>query len=370
MPLATLKEVLGIATQSKTAIPGFNIDNIEIPEAIITAAEEYHCPVILTIGQGAIQAGQMHHLADVVRRLADERDAVLLAHNYQVPEIQDVADHTGDSLALSRIAADSSASTIVFCGVHFMAETNKILCPDKTVLIPDLNAQCSLAESCPPDKFAKFVEEHPGYTVLSYVNTSAAIKALTDVVVTSGNAVQVVESFPKDEKLIFGPDRNLGSYINSVTGRNMLLWDGACHVHSRFSPAKLAQMKKEHPAAKVLAHPECGAEILKLADYTGSTAAMLKFAATSNAEEFLVVTESGILHEMRKSCPGKKFIPVPPEDGACPCNECEYMRLVTMEKLYNCLKYQWPAVDVNPPVAEKAVRPIKRMLDISNRAKQ
>ena len=301
-------------------------------------------------------------LAAEIRRMCREKNAIILSHYYTPGDVQDVADFVGDSLALAQKAAKTDADIIVMCGVHFMAETNKILCPDKTVLIPDLNAQCSLAESCPPDKFAKFVEEHPGYTVLSYVNTSAAIKALTDVVVTSGNAVQVVESFPKDEKLIFGPDRNLGSYINSVTGRNMLLWDGACHVHSRFSPAKLAQMKKEHP--------ECGAEILKLADYTGSTAAMLKFAATSNAEEFLVVTESGILHEMHKSCPDKKFIPVPPEDGACPCNECEYMRLVTMEKLYNCLKYQWPAVDVNPPVAEKAVRPIKRMLDISNRAKQ
>lgn len=309
-------------------------------------------------------------LAAEIRRMCREKNAIILSHYYTPGDVQDVADFVGDSLALAQKAAKTDADIIVMCGVHFMAETNKILCPDKTVLIPDLNAQCSLAESCPPDKFAKFVEEHPGYTVLSYVNTSAAIKALTDVVVTSGNAVQVVESFPKDEKLIFGPDRNLGSYINSVTGRNMLLWDGACHVHSRFSPAKLMQMKKEHPAAKVLAHPECGAEILKLADYTGSTAAMLKFAATSNAEEFLVVTESGILHEMRKSCPDKKFIPVPPEDGACPCNECEYMRLVTMEKLYNCLKYQWPAVDVNPSVAEKAVRPIKRMLDISNRAKQ
>ena len=252
-------------------------------------------------------------LAAEIRRMCREKNAIILSHYYTPGDVQDVADFVGDSLALAQKAAKTDADIIVMCGVHFMAETNKILCPDKTVLIPDLNAQCSLAESCPPDKFAKFVEEHPGYTVLSYVNTSAAIKALTDVVVTSGNAAQVVESFPKDEKLIFGPDRNLGSYINSVTGRNMLLWDGACHVHSRFSPAKLMQMKKEHPAAKVLAHPECGAEILKLADYTGSTAAMLKFAATSNAEEFLVVTESGILHEMRKSCPDKKFMPQLPE---------------------------------------------------------
>ncbi len=210
-------------------------------------------------------------LAAEIRRMCREKNAIILSHYYTPGDVQDVADFVGDSLALAQKAAKTDADIIVMCGVHFMAETNKILCPDKTVLIPDLNAQCSLAESCPPDKFAKFVEEHPGYTVLSYVNTSAAIKALTDVVVTSGNAVQVVESFPKDEKLIFGPDRNLGSYINSVTGRNMLLWDGACHVHSRFSPAKLMQMKKEHPAAKVLAHPECGAEILKLADYTSSS---------------------------------------------------------------------------------------------------
>ena len=259
-------------------------------------------------------------LAAEIRRMCREKNAIILSHYYTPGDVQDVADFVGDSLALAQKAAKTDADIIVMCGVHFMAETNKILCPDKTVLIPDLNAQCSLAESCPPDKFAKFVEEHPGYTVLSYVNTSAAIKALTDVVVTSGNAVQVVESFPKDEKLIFGPDRNLGSYINSVTGRNMLLWDGACHVHSRFSPAKLMQMKKEHPAAKVLAHPECGAEILKLADYTGSTAAMLKFAVTSNAEEFLVVTESGIIRAPTKS--SSPFHPKTAHAHATNANTC------------------------------------------------
>lgn len=309
-------------------------------------------------------------LAAEVRRMCREKNAVILAHYYTAPDIQDVADFVGDSLALAQKAALTDADIIVMCGVHFMAETCKILCPDKTVLIPDLNASCSLAESCKADEFEKFIKAHPDHTVLSYVNTSAAVKALTDVVVTSGNAREVVESFPKDEKLIFGPDRNLGNYINSVTGRSMLLWDGACHVHSRFSAEKLAALMKRHPGAKVLAHPECKGAVLKMADHVGSTAALLKYAQASGSNEFLVATESGILHEMQKSCPEKRFIPVPPDDSTCACNECNFMRLNTMEKLFNCLKYLSPAIDVSLPVAEKAARPIRRMLDISKNAKR
>lgn len=309
-------------------------------------------------------------LAAEVRRMCREKNAVILAHYYTAPDIQDVADFVGDSLALAQKAALTDADIIVMCGVHFMAETCKILCPDKTVLIPDLNASCSLAESCKADEFEKFIKAHPDHTVLSYVNTSAAVKALTDVVVTSGNAREVVESFPKDEKLIFGPDRNLGNYINSVTGRSMLLWDGACHVHSRFSAEKLAALMKRHPGAKVLAHPECKGAVLKMADHVGSTAALLKYAQASGSNEFLVATESGILHEMQKSCPEKRFIPVPPDDSTCACNECNFMRLNTMEKLFNCLKYLSPAIDVSLPIAEKAARPIRRMLDISKNAKR
>lgn len=320
------------------------------------------------IADGPVPAGT--DLAAEVRRMCREKNAVILAHYYTAPDIQDVADFVGDSLALAQKAALTDADIIVMCGVHFMAETCKILCPDKTVLIPDLNASCSLAESCKADEFEKFVKAHPDHTVLSYVNTSAAVKALTDVVVTSGNAREVVESFPKDEKLIFGPDRNLGNYINSVTGRSMLLWDGACHVHSRFSAEKLAALMKRHPGAKVLAHPECKGAVLKMADHVGSTAALLKYAQASESNEFLVATESGILHEMQKSCPEKRFIPVPPDDSTCACNECNFMRLNTMEKLFNCLKYLSPTIDVSLPVAEKAVRPIRRMLDISKNAKR
>lgn len=233
------------------------------------------------------------------------------------------------------------------------------------MLIPDLNATCSLAESCPADDFARFVKEHPGHKVISYVNTSAATKAVTDVVVTSTNARQIVESFPEDQPLIFGPDRNLGAYINSVTGRSMLLWNGACHVHERFSVEKLVELKKEHPGAKVLVHPECKGPVVKLADVVGSTAALLKYAVASDNDTFLVVTESGILHEMQKQAPEKRFIPVPPDDSTCNCNECNFMRLITLQKVYNSLRYEWPTVHVSEDVAEAAIKPIQRMLDIS-----
>ena len=246
-----------------------------------------------------------------------------------------------------------------------MGETAKVLCPDKKVLVPDLNAGCSLADSCPADKFAEFVKAHPGYTVISYVNTTAAVKAVTDVVVTSTNAKQIVESFPKDEKIIFGPDRNLGNYINSITGREMLLWDGACHVHEQFSVEKIVELKAQYPDAVVLAHPECKSVVLKLADMVGSTAALLKYAVNSDKQRFIVATEAGILHEMQKKCPQKTFIPAPPNDSTCGCNECNFMRLNTLEKLYNCLKYEFPEVTVDPEVSREAVKPIKRMLEIS-----
>ena len=307
----------------------------------------------------------MNHLIEAINRLKREKNALIMGHYYQRSEIQEIADYIGDSLALAQQAAKTTADIIVMCGVHFMGETAKVLCPDKKVLVPDIAAGCSLADSCPADAFEKFVKEHPGYTVISYVNTTAAVKALTDVVVTSTNARQIVESFPKDEKIIFGPDRNLGSYINSVTGRNMLIWDGACHVHEQFSVEKMIEIKKQHPQAIILAHPECKGAVLKLADVIGSTAAVLKYAVASPEKEYIVATESGILHEMRKKCPQTTFIPAPPMDSTCGCNECNFMRLNTLEKLYNCLKDETPEITVDPAIAEKAVRPIKRMLDIS-----
>ncbi len=304
-------------------------------------------------------------LKQAIRQLCAEKNAIVLAHYYTEGAVQDVADFVGDSLALAQTAAATTADIIVMCGVHFMGETCKILCPDKKVLLPDAAATCSLAESCPADRFAEFVKAHPGYTVISYVNTSAATKAVTDVVVTSSNARQIVESFPRDEKIIFGPDRNLGSYINSLTGRQMLLWDGACHVHERFSVEKIVALKQEYPGAKILAHPECRGAVLKLADVVGSTAALLKFAVESPEQTFLVATESGILHEMQKKCPAKTFIPVPPDDPGCACNECSYMRLNTLEKVYACLRDGRPEVHVPADIAEKAVRPIRRMLEMS-----
>lgn len=304
-------------------------------------------------------------LIEEINLLRRKKNAVILAHYYQRGELQDVADYVGDSLALAQWAAKTDADVIVMCGVHFMGETAKILCPDKKVLVPDMEAGCSLADSCKADEFARFVEAHPGYTVISYVNTSAAVKAYTDVVVTSTNARQIVESFPKDEKIIFGPDRNLGNYINSITGREMLLWNGACHVHEQFSVAKIMELKKQYPDADVLAHPECKAVLLKLADKVGSTAALLKHAVKSDKKRFIVATESGILHEMQKQCPDKEFIPAPPEDSTCACNECNYMRLNTLEKLRDCLRDETPEIVVDKNVAERAIRPIQRMLDIS-----
>jgi quinolinate synthase len=288
-----------------------------------------------------------------------------MAHYYQMGDIQDIADVVGDSLALAQKAAQTDADIIVLCGVHFMGETAKILSPTKKVLVPDLNAGCSLADSCPADAFEAFTKAHPDHTVISYVNTTAAVKALTDVVVTSTNAKKIVDSFPKDAKLIFGPDRNLGNYINSVTGRSMLLWDGACHVHEQFSVEKLVKLKSEHPDSLVLAHPECKQTVLLMADFIGSTQALLNYATLSDKTSFLVATESGILHEMQKHNPTKEFIPVPPNDSTCACNECNFMRLNTLEKLYNCLLNETPEILIDEEVRVKAVKPILRMLEMS-----
>lgn len=302
-----------------------------------------------------------------ILRIKKEKNAVILAHYYQRNEIQDIADYIGDSLALAQIAARVDADIIVMCGVHFMGETAKVLCPDKKVIVPDMNGGCSLADSCPADKFETFVKEHPDHTVISYVNTSAAVKAHTDIVVTSSNAKEIVESLPQEEKIIFGPDRNLGNYINGITGRNMLLWDGACDVHEKFSVDKILSLKKENPGAKILVHPECKKPLQMVADKVGSTQALLNYSISDDCDTFIVATESGILHEMQKKCPNKTFIPAPPEDGTCSCNECAYMKLITLEKLYNSLKYELPEINVDKSIAEKAVLPIKRMLEISEK---
>lgn len=306
-------------------------------------------------------------LKSEIRQMCHEKNAVIMAHYYTEGVVQDVADFVGDSLALAQKAAQTDADIIVMCGVHFMGETAKILCPGKKVIVPDLNATCSLAESCPAEDFARFVADHPGHTVISYVNTTAATKAVTDVVVTSSNARQIVESFPKDTPIIFGPDRNLGNYINSITGRSMVLWDGCCHVHEKFSLEKILELKKQYPDAKVLVHPECKGAVVKLADKVGSTAALLKYSIEDSAQTFIVATESGILHEMKKACPQKTFIPAPPEDGSCACNECNYMKLVTLQKIYNSLKHEWPSIEVDAEVAKKAVVSIERMLEISEK---
>ncbi|MEA4984981.1 Quinolinate synthase A [bioreactor metagenome] len=300
-----------------------------------------------------------------INRLKKEKNAVIMAHYYQMGDIQDIADQIGDSLALAQWAAKTEADIIVLCGVHFMGETAKILSPHKKVLVPDLEAGCSLADSCPADDFEKFVKEHPDHTVVTYVNTTAAVKALTDVVVTSTNAKKIIDQLPKDEKIIFGPDRNLGNYINSVTGRNMLLWDGACHVHEQFSVEKLVKLKAEHSDAAIIAHPECKKPLLLMADFIGSTQALLNYTVNSDKNKFLVATESGILHEMQKKNPDKIFIPVPPNDSTCACNECNFMRLNTLEKLYSCLKNESPEIIIDEAIREKAVKPILKMLEMS-----
>ena len=299
--------------------------------------------------------------------LKKEKNAIILAHYYQESEIQDIADFVGDSLALAQWAAKTTAEIIVLCGVHFMGETAKILSPGKRVFIPDMKAGCSLAESCPADEFGAFVHAHPDHTVISYVNTTAAVKALTDIVVTSTNAKVIVESLPEDEKIIFGPDKNLGDYINKLTGRNMLLWDGVCHVHEQFSLERILELKKEYPSALLLAHPECPGYLLQITDHVGSTSSILKFATQSDNKQFIVATEAGILHQMQRENPNKEFIPAPPEDSTCACNECFYMKMNTLEKLYLCLKNERPEIFVDEETRIKAVKPIERMLELSTK---
>jgi len=304
-------------------------------------------------------------LIEKINLLRKEKNAVIMAHYYQEGAIQDIADMIGDSLALAQWATKTTADILVVCGVHFMGETAKILSPHKKVLVPDMNAGCSLADSCKAEDFEAFIKQHPGHTVISYVNTTAAVKALTDVVVTSTNARKIVDQFPQDAKLIFGPERNLGASINKISGRNMVLWNGACHVHEQFSVEQLVSLKKQYPEAKVLAHPECKNVVLMLADYIGSTQALLNYATESNDTTFLIATESGIIHEMQKRNPSKTFIPIPPVDSTCGCNNCQYMRLNTLEKIYDCLKNETPEILVDEAIRVKAVKPILKMLEMS-----
>ncbi|CAH0209098.1 Quinolinate synthase A [Pedobacter sp. Bi27] len=299
-----------------------------------------------------------------IEKLKKEKNAIILAHYYQEPDIQDIADYIGDSLGLSQEAAKTDADVIVFAGVHFMAETAKILSPNKTVLLPDVKAGCSLADSCPPHLFRKFKEKYPDHLVITYVNCTAELKALSDIVCTSTNAVQIVESLPKDQKIIFGPDRNLGAYVAKKTGRDLVLWNGACMVHEIFSQEKITKLKERHPNAKFIAHPECEEVVLKMADYIGSTTGLLKYTITNPATEFIVATESGIIHQMEKANPTKTFIPAPP-NNSCACNDCPYMKRNTLEKLYLCIKNGLPEVTVPEHIIELARKPIQRMLDIS-----
>lgn len=299
-----------------------------------------------------------------IKKLKEEKNAVILAHYYQDADIQDIADYIGDSLGLAQQAEKTKADMIVFAGVHFMAETAKLLNPSKKVVIPDLRAGCSLADSCPPDEFRKFKEQHPNHVVISYINCTAAIKAQTDIICTSSNAIQIVQSVPKDKQIIFAPDKNLGRYIIEKTGRDMILWDGSCMVHEIFSQQKITKLKEQYPNAQVIAHPECEEVVLKLADFIGSTTGLLKYTQTNNCNEFIVVTESGILHQMHKASPHKLFIAAPPNNN-CACNDCPHMKLNTMEKIYLCMKYEKPEVNIAADLMDDALRPLKRMLEIS-----
>jgi quinolinate synthase len=307
------------------------------------------------------------NLVDEINIMRKEKNAIILAHYYQTSDIQDIADFVGDSLQLSQKSAKTSADIIVFAGVHFMAETAKILSPEKKVLIPDLNAGCSLAESCKPEDFKKFLEQYPGYTVISYVNTSAEIKALTDITCTSSNAIQIISSLPIDERIIFAPDKNLGNYIQKVTGRDMIMWQGACHVHEEFSLERIIKLKKLYPEAKIIAHPECEKPVLLIADHIGSTSSLLKFTSEDSSKIYIVATESGIIYQMKKANPDKEFIPAPPKDSTCACSDCNFMKLITLKKIYNCLKYEMPEVSVSEEIRNKAVRSIQNMLDISEK---
>ena len=305
------------------------------------------------------------NISDEIDKLRKSKNAVILAHFYQNSEIQDIADFVGDSLALSQQAAKTNSDIIVFAGVNFMAETAKILSPHKKVLLPDLNAGCSLAESCPSDKFAEFLKKYPDHTVISYVNTTIEIKALTDISCTSSNVLQIVKSLPSNEKILFAPDKNLGNYVKSITGREMVIWDGACHVHEEFSLEEILKIKKKHPLAKIIAHPECEKQVLLVADHIGSTSSLLKYTIEENSQEYIVATESGIIHQMKKNNPKKLFIVAPPKDSTCGCNDCNFMKLITMEKIYNTLKYEMPEIKVDEKLRKKAERSINRMLEIS-----
>ena len=306
-------------------------------------------------------------LAKEINKIKKEKNAILLAHYYQTGDIQDIADFVGDSLDLSRKAATADCEIIVFSGVHFMAETAKILSPEKKVIIPDLNAGCSLADSCPVKEFKKFLKEYPDHTVISYVNTTAEIKALTDIVCTSSNALEIINSLPKDEKIIFAPDKNLGNYIYNLTERNMIIWDGACHVHEEFSLEKILALKNKMPDAKIIAHPECEKPLLIVADHIGSTSSLLKYTITDKNKVYIVATESGIIHQMKKANPKKIFIPAPPKDSTCGCNDCNYMKLNTLEKIYTCMKYEQPEIKINENIRKRAEKPILRMLEMSEK---
>ncbi len=305
-------------------------------------------------------------LNEKINALRKEKNAVILAHYYQVAEIQEIADFVGDSLDLSRKSAETDADVIVFAGVHFMAETAKILSPQKKVLLPDLRAGCSLAESCPVDEFRAFREQHPDHIVVSYVNTTADVKALTDITCTSTNALKIINSIPESQPIIFAPDRNLGNYLNGLTGRNMLLWDGACHVHEEFSLEKIMNILEEHPDAKLIAHPECTRPVQIAADFIGSTSALLRFATTDESKKFIVATESGILHQMRKKNPDKTFIPAPPIDSTCGCNDCRFMKMHTLQKVYESLRDDKFEIRLDDEIIRKAVMPIQKMLELSN----
>jgi quinolinate synthase len=308
------------------------------------------------------------NVVEEINKLKKEKNAVILAHYYQTGDIQDLADFVGDSLALSQKAAKTDADIILFAGVHFMAETAKILAPKSKVLIPDLNAGCSLADSCPPEEFRKFTDSHPDHLVISYINTTAEIKTMTDICCTSTNALQIIESLPEEQKIIFAPDRNLGSYIKRITGReNMIIWNGACHVHEEFSLEAILQLKKEYPNAKLISHPECEKPIQIISDFVGSTAALLKFTKTDNSNEYIVATESGILHQMNKQNPDKVYLPAPPKDSTCGCNDCSFMKLITVNKIYNTLKYETPEVILSDDIIKKSRKSIDTMLDISRK---
>lgn len=304
-------------------------------------------------------------LAGEINRMRKEKNAVILSHYYVDPELQEIADYVGDSLGLSQQAASTHADIIVFIGVHFMAETAKILSPGKKVLLPDLKAGCSLAESAPAEAFAAFRRLYPDHKVISYINCSAELKTLSDVICTSANAIKIVRSFPESQPLIFAPDRNLGNYINSLTGRNMVLWDGACMVHEKFSVEKIAELMNAHPDAEFIAHPECEEPVLLLAGFIGSTTALLDYVQKSASKKFIIATESGILHQMAKVCPGKLFIPAPPVDSTCGCSDCSFMKLNTLQKVYLCMKYEKPEIRLSSEIIEKAGLPIQRMLELS-----